>query len=117
MSILDVLKSKVAHGMLHPLRPKAAGASVSRPMYLAEGLWELFQTTHPDPLMEERIGTLRADLESFVVGLTLHPSYLFLLSPTREGVWEIRSTRQDPSIRVLGRFAARDVFIATNYAL
>ena len=67
--------------------------------------------------MEERIGTLRADLEAFVDGLPLHPKYLFLLSPIREAVWEIRSTREDPSIRVLGRFAARDVFIATNYAL
>ena len=117
MSILEVLKSKVAHGMLFPLIPKARGSSVRRPMYIAEDQWSLFGTSHPDPVMETRIGTLRADLESFVDGTALYPGYLFLLSPTKEAVWEIRSTREDPSIRVLGRFVAKDVFIATNYAI
>jgi hypothetical protein len=62
-------------------------------------------------------GANLADLEAFVEGIALHPRYLFLLFPAREGVWEIRSMRPDPSIRVLGRFADVDVFIATNYAL
>jgi hypothetical protein len=86
-------------------------------MYVSEGLWALFATSHPDPIMESRVGTLRADLETFVDGAPLYPSYLFLLSPAQEGVWEIRSTRDEPSIRVLGLFAAKDIFIATNYAL
>jgi hypothetical protein len=63
------------------------------------------------------LGFLQADLESFADGTELHPRYLFLLYPARQAVWEIRSTRHDPSIRVLGCFAERDVFIATNYAL
>jgi hypothetical protein len=79
-------------------------------------VWKLLNPSHPDPVMEERIGMLEADLETFLDGTELHPRYLFLLSPTREAVWEIRSPRPDPSIRVLGRFAAKDVFIATNYA-
>jgi hypothetical protein len=104
--------------MLFPLKPKAAGATSRRAMFLSEGLWTLLQTSYPDdPVMEERLGVLQADLESFVDGTELHPRYLFLLSPAREAVWEIRSMRPDPSIRVLGRFAECDVFIATNHAL
>jgi hypothetical protein len=116
MSIIEVLASKVAHGMLFPLVPQARGSSVVRPMYIAEELWSVFETSHPDPELESRIGTLRADLEAFVDGTALYPGYLFLLSPAREGVWEIRSTREDPSIRVLGCFVQKDVFVATNYA-
>jgi hypothetical protein len=67
--------------------------------------------------MEERIGRLLADLELFADGTALYPRYLFLLYRSREAVWEIRSTRPNPSIRVLGRFACKDVFIATNFAL
>ena len=37
--------------------------------------------------------------------------------PMRDGVWEIRSVRPEPSIRVLGLFAEKDTFIATNAAL
>ncbi|CAN7732787.1 hypothetical protein LJR220_001888 [Bradyrhizobium sp. LjRoot220] len=67
--------------------------------------------------MEDRLGILQADLEQFAEGRTIDPKYLFLLYPATEGVWEIRSLRPDPSIRVLGFFAKRDVFIATNLAL
>jgi hypothetical protein len=116
MSIRELIKVRVANGMLFPLQPRAAGTTSRRALFMAETLWALFETAHPDPVMEERLGVLQADLESFADGTALHPHYLFLLSPAREAVWEIRSMRPDPSIRVLGRFAERDVFIATNYA-
>lgn len=66
---------------------------------------------------ELRIAQLQADLEVFVEGRSIDPKYLFLLYPMRDGVWEIRSVRDRPSIRVLGLFACKDVFIATNHAL
>ena len=34
-----------------------------------------------------------------------------------DAVWEIRSAADAPSIRVLGLFADKDVFIATNFEL
>jgi hypothetical protein len=37
-------------------------------MYIAEELWSVFETSHPDPELESGIGTLRADLEAFVDG-------------------------------------------------
>jgi hypothetical protein len=117
MSIENLIQARVAEGRLFHLRPRAPGTTSRRAMLLSEVVWTLFETSHPDPTMEARIGALQADLEAFVEGMALHPRYLFLLFPAREGVWEIRSMRPDPSIRVLGRFADVDVFIATNYAL
>jgi len=34
-----------------------------------------------------------------------------------DAVWEIRSRRDDPSIRVLGLFPIKDTFVSTNFAL
>lgn len=86
-------------------------------MFVSEDIWALLSTEHEDLEMEERVGTLQADLEQFAEGRSIDPKYLFLLYPASEGVWEIRSVRPEPSIRVLGFFAKKDVFVATNLAL
>jgi len=117
MSIDELITARVHDRMLFPIIPKAAGTSPRRAMFVSEALWDLLKTPHPDPDWEERIGLLHADLEVFAEGMPIHPKYLFLLYPSREAVWEIRSIRPDPSIRVLGRFARKNVFVATNYAL
>lgn len=117
MSIEDLIAHKVGAGMLFPLVPRAAGSAPRRAMFVSEDIWSLLSTEHQDDDMEDRLGILQADLEQFAEGRTIDPKYLFLLYPATEGVWEIRSLRPDPSIRVLGFFAKRDVFIATNLAL
>jgi len=117
MSILDLIAARVDDGMLHPLFPRAAGTSAKRAMLIANDLWNFIQASGPDDEWETRKGQLQADLETFATGDPIGPKYLFLLSHSRHGVWEIRSVRPRPSIRVLGRFIAKDVFVATNYAL
>jgi hypothetical protein len=117
MSILDVIVARVGEGMLYPLFPRAAGASPKRAMLIAEGLWNFIHESGPDQDWEDRKGFLQADLEVFAEGQQIGPKYLFLLYPANEGVWEIRSTRPNPSIRVLGRFVEKDIFVATNFAL
>jgi hypothetical protein len=77
----------------------------------------MLETTHPDPAMEDRMGILQADLELFADGQSIDPKYLFRLYPATDSVWEIRSVRPEPSIRILGLFAAKNVFVATNLAL
>jgi len=86
-------------------------------MFVGEELWSLLNSAEGDQQWELRVANLQADLETFVEGRAIDPKYLFLLYPAREAVWEIRSARDQPSIRVLGLFARRDVFIATNFAL
>lgn len=86
-------------------------------MFVSEGIWSLLTTAYENEEMEDRLGKLQADLELFAEGQPIDPKYLFLLHPARDAVWEIRSVRDVPSIRVLGLFADKDVFIATNHAL
>ncbi len=104
--------------MLSVLEPKAPGAPIERVMLLTEAMAEILDSPTGDDEWEVRVGTLRADLERFVTNAeVIDPKYLFLLYPAADAVWEVRSVRDAPSIRVLGLFAKRDVFVATNFAL
>jgi hypothetical protein len=117
MSIADEIVWRVGENRLFTLIPRAAGSAPRRAMYVSEEIMSLLATTHADPEMEERMGILQADLELFADGQPIDPKYLFRLYPAADSVWEIRSVRPEPSIRVLGLFAAKNVFIATNLAL
>ena len=117
MSIVDLIVNRTAQGMLFPLYPRAPGTSPKRALLLAEDLWKFINEPGPDQDWEDRKGALEADLEVFASGQPIGPKYLFLLYHSREGVWEIRSVKPNPSIRVLGRFVGRDIFVATNFAL
>lgn len=117
MSIHEEIKDRVTQGMLYPLLPRAPGITAQRAMFLSEWLWNVVNSPVGDEEWERRIGELIADLETFIIGDPVYPKYLFLLYPARDAVWEIRSADHKPSIRVLGRFASKDTFVATNYAL
>ena len=117
MSIEDEIADRVGRKMLFPLMPKAPGATPRRAMFIEERIWLVLESPEGDDEWEERVGNLRADLELFVTEEQIDPKYLFLLYPPSDAVWEIRSIREDPSIRVLGLFALEDVWIATNAAL
>ncbi|MFZ5674163.1 MAG: hypothetical protein ACOZAM_14475 [Pseudomonadota bacterium] len=86
-------------------------------MFVDENLQAVLDSPIGTAEWEQRVASLRADLEAFVTLKDIGPKYLFLLYPGTKGVWEIRSVQEEPSVRVLGLFAARDVFVATNYAL
>jgi hypothetical protein len=117
MSIRDLILNAVRLGMLFPLIPQAPGTSAKRALLVYERLWEILRSPEGTDEWEKRVAELQADLELFAEGTPVHPKYLFHLYPLRDAVWEIRSTRESPSIRVLGFFAEKDVFIATNVAL
>jgi hypothetical protein len=116
MSIDDEILDCVGRGRLFPLAPQAKGAPIRRAMFVAEGLWSELSTPTGDAEWEERIGKLRADLEVFVTERSITPKYLFLLYPAADAVWEIRSVKDQPSLRVLGLFPRTDVFVSTNHA-
>jgi hypothetical protein len=117
MSIHDEIVDRVDRGMLFPVLPQAKGATIRRALFVSEALNGVLNSPQGNQDWERRVAELRADLEVFVEARTIDPKYLFRLYPARDAVWEIRSTRSDPSIRVLGLFAWKDVFIATNHAL
>lgn len=127
MSIYSEITNRVAEGRLFPLHPvmPASPGSTPRHMYLTEGVLSLLNGPWCSEEWEVRCGYLHADLDRFVQGgplpIAKHPlsggrsSYMRQLYRWREEVWEIRSRDPQPGIRVLGRFADTDVFVATSW--
>jgi hypothetical protein len=116
MSIQAEILDRVRRGMLIPVVPQAAGSTIRRALFVSEALNAVLNSPVGEEVWEQRVANLRADLEVFVEARTIDPKYLFRLYPASDAVWEVRSVRDDPSIRVLGLFAERDIFIATNHA-
>jgi hypothetical protein len=114
MSIDDEIIDRWQRGMLRPLLPRARGSAGERAMFVCESMWEELNRTYEDWEHERRLGALQAHLEVFSSGEPIGPKYLFLLYPAQDGVWEIRHPEDYPSLRVLGLFARKDVFIAMD---
>ncbi len=53
----------------------------------------------------------------FVEGHLVTDDLMKQLKPEKFEHWELRSLRPKPSMRVFGRFAARDIFIGTHVKL
>jgi len=64
-----------------------------------------------------RWAKLEADMSHFVEGGYINWNLMKWLDPQKQEVWELKSVRPKPSIRVFGRFAEPDVFVGTNYQL
>jgi len=117
MSIRDAIKTQFTEGRLRLALPSAPGEAAQRAMFVTDDVWAQIFGSEGDHAWEQRVGRLLADLDVFITGQPIHPKYLYLLFPPGEGVWEIKSVRPRPSIRILGQFAERDVFIVTCIAL
>lgn len=112
MSTEAILRMAVESGRLVLLAPLSPRAMKRRAMYVTDDIWRMMEGDVLDEFTEERLGRLRADLETFVTEADLYPHYLYWLTPRDDLVWEIRSIADDPTLRVLGRFVMRDVFVA-----
>ena len=71
-----------------------------------------------------RVGRLKGDFESFVKGehmaLSMTPfehktAFMGLMDPITDGTWEIRSRDPKPGLRVFGKFACTDTFVALSW--
>lgn len=111
MSISEHISDRVRIGELFPLMPPRKGQR--RWMFLSKDLHDAL--ANPPAGEEDRHDELRADLVSFLIQRYITPEFLKLLQPKSKGVWEIRSRRVEPQIRVFGHFAKKDVFIALAY--
>jgi hypothetical protein len=74
-----------------------------------------------DPQIAHRTGLLMADVDRFVSNGVIEVSsgrrnegFLKLLDPEENQIWTLRSQSPSPGIRLFGRFAAQDIFVATN---
>lgn len=124
MSILEDIHYWVSDKTLYRLEPALSSFDPLRTIYISNEVNDLLQSRIPS--LERRGGRLLADLDLFVEGrlvtACLTPfkainSYMGLLDPVGDGIWDIRSRDPNPAIRVLGGFAEKDVFIALTWGL
>ena len=117
-----VVRAAVSEGRLYELNPTFESDPVRRAMLLHPTVASVLRGPDRHP----RMFRLQADLETFVKGERLAVStvpfshgtaYMGLLSPEKAGTWEVRSRDPQPGIRVLGRFAYKDVFVAFTWRL
>jgi hypothetical protein len=120
MSIKRELKQLVDQEVLWCVEP-FPGDPATRAVLLSSSLNSIFHRA----AKESRIARLQADLQNIVAGgeVTLsftpfkHLSATFgVLEPAGEGTWEIRSRHPSPGLRVFGRFAEVDTFVAIDWA-
>lgn len=117
MSIREEVERRCSENRLVALYPRASWAPVRRMLYLSEGVYDLLTREWPTAKEVERWAKLEAFLSHFVEGGLIDSKYMKALNKPARHVWEIRSRRPRPSLRVLGRFADVDVFVATNVAV
>lgn len=123
MSIYDQIHHRIGTGDLFDLMPVMGLAT--RRIVISKEIAALLNGPWHDKDWASRCNYLRADLERFITGghitVAAKPykgksSYMLRLAPESEEVWEVRSRDPEPGIRVFGRFAAADFFVALTWA-
>lgn len=127
MSIYSEIAARVNEHRLFalpPLMPPSLGVAL-RHIFVSPEINALLNGPWRDRQWMERCVLLRAHLDRFsqgaVIPVAARPfkkgatAYMRQLYRWREEVWEIRSREAKPGIRVLGRFAETDVFVALTW--
>ena len=127
MSISYEIANRVEEGRLFeliPFMPPSFG-NTPRSMFVSVEIYNLLMGPWDNSSLEERCGYLYADLDQFINGEIItvaerpfvkgKTAYIKQLYRRHEEVWEIRSRDPAPGIRVFGRFAKTDVFIALTW--
>lgn len=130
MSICDDIQQGARFkGRLFPVG-HTIGFSVVRPIYASIEIERLLYGEKQDQDWKNRIAALGADFDRYLDGNVIHAalsdpnkpyarkqlSLVRQLWPASGEVWEIRNRNMKPTIRIFGRFAAKDWFIALTWA-
>jgi hypothetical protein len=126
MSIHDEIKTLEGNGRLFKLRPMTLLPQQYeiRKLYVSEEIYARIIGPWPNKGEEFRSGRVHADLLAFTyrdpVVLARNPrqggaSYMSRLMPPDDEVWDVRCIDPKPGIRVLGRFADRNLFIGLTW--
>lgn len=124
MSIQVEIASRVVEGRLRVLGQAMPGTSEKRRIFAVPSVMEMLDGPWTTSLLGRRAGPARALLESFIRGDQIvgrmPPSkdvhtVIALLDQAVENVWEFRVGNPRPGMRILGRFAEQDTFVATNW--
>jgi hypothetical protein len=115
MSIASQIDELKATGRLIPVVSYAPGAATRRGLLVNEALWRLLSGPWVTMEDEVRYMQLRAYLDVYTEGRSITPGFLFQLTTRRDEVWEIKAPRPRPGLRVFGRFADQDIFVALHH--
>ena len=111
--------------ILFRIRQSWPGLPEGRGFYATEIVKNLIlgQTTNPQD--SKRAYELRAEIDWFIDGRTISlrsdgeggtNAWMARLDPSGDEVWEIRSMKPRPSLRIFGSIVALDVFVALTWS-
>ncbi len=121
MSIEEWIAGQIQYGNLFELRP--ISGRVIRELFVSKEIHDLVKGPWDSQEAEKRCAPLLAELENFVTGgviaICIEPfkaakskAFMGILDPTRDGVWDIRSMKPKPGLRLLGLFSKKNTFLA-----
>jgi hypothetical protein len=116
MLISDAIKAAQLAGKLTPAKPVVSWAGSPRVLLMCEPLVAEMAAGRlsPDEAERARFASLEADFSHFIEGGYINDDLMKPLQPLKYEHWELRSRKPRPSLRVFGRFAMPDVFVATH---
>jgi hypothetical protein len=114
MLIRAQIKALRASGGLVPVKPRTGWSGEPRCFLLEKEPHAQIAANQVLPENFERWAKLEADMAHFVEGGYINWNLMKWLDPQKQEVWELKSVRPRPSIRVFGRFAEPNVFVGTN---
>ena len=124
MSIHDGIRHRCDEGRLFPFT--LGDGAPRRWLFMSKDVHELFTGPWKNQEWRNRCTDLSVDFEQFVSGqvvsVATNPrkakrAYMSQLEKPYERVWDIRSRNPSPGIRILGRFAEQNVFVALSWYL
>jgi hypothetical protein len=122
MSIHEHIDHQVRQGLLKRLDPLLVSMATRRTLFVTQNL--AAQLSRQSLQDGPRFARLAADLDRFISGDWIEVAnrrngggLMKRLEPATDEIWTLRSEAPKPGIRVFGRFAMTDIFIATHLAL
>ncbi len=124
MSIEDEINALGRAGVLHELEPVFASPKRRRKVWLSSPVNSMIDGPWDTRKEEFRWGYVRADLEALIQGPLItvatdprraRDAQMSQLLPPSDEVWDVRCRDPRPGIRILGRFALKDVFIGLTW--
>jgi hypothetical protein len=124
MSVEEEIKRLCENGRPVRFRPPLVVPRIRRSVYVSEAIESLLIDSWSSKEQEFRWGSVLSDLIVFVRDpwITIaadarraKAAYMSRLHPDSDEVWDIRCRDPKPGIRLLGRFAAKNIFVALTW--
>jgi hypothetical protein len=126
MSIGGWISHLIDEHRLYLIEAVFRGDNADRTLLISPEIHSLIEGPWPNEAWKARAAALRADLESFAAGgeisVCVEPRRareedLALLGPIEAGVWDWRSRKPSPGLRLVGQFVGKDTLVLLTPAM